>query len=350
MSAPKRTALRAAANVQPGPTQAALQKEAEIFRPLCFSKSKPYKSIEAPKIDAAILKRVEIEIRKITRRRTLSPRGSGSEDARVDDLRSAAYLAVVRARDKFDPSRGFQFWTFAETVVRNAILDAVTPKTEDAMGGRHRLLDIDQPVKTEDGEGLTLPDVLADTDPNPFGESFWRTLRPLLPERHFIVLLMRCRELKLKAVGAHLGVSYQRVQQIGSAALKDVQRIVATNPVARRALLAPMFYAAEVAAGNRFVQQPSPRAGFERWLAGIHFEAERWARGSDPLPKYNRSKLSPFRNVPSVDALYHVVARTWQDAATCIAAQAAVELGVQINPLRGRARITRHGRVVEPRR
>ena len=109
------------------------------------------------------------------------------------------------------------------------------------MGGRHRLLDIDKPVKTADGEGLTLPDVLADTDPNPFGELFWRTLRPLLPERHFIVLFMRWRRFPLAAIGAHLGVSYQRVQQIGSAALKDVQRIVATNPAARRALLAPIF-------------------------------------------------------------------------------------------------------------
>ena len=160
-------------------------------------------------------------------------------------------------------------------------------------------------------------------------KSFWRALRPLMSERHFIVLFLRWRRFPLAAIGAQLGVSYQRVQQIGSAALTDVQKIMATN--ARRALLAPHFYAAEVAEGNRFVQQPSPRAGFERWLAGIYFEAERWARGSDPLPKYNRSKLSPFRNLPSVDALYHVVARSWQDAATCIAAQAAAELGVQIN-------------------
>ena len=89
----------------------------------------------------------------------------------MDDLRSAAYLALVRARDKFDPSRGFQFWTYAEPAVRNAILDAVSPGIEDAMGDRRRLQDIDGPIKTADGEdGLTLPDLLADTDPNPFGE------------------------------------------------------------------------------------------------------------------------------------------------------------------------------------
>ena len=304
-------------------------------RPLWVLRAKHYKSLEDVKIDTEILNRVEIEIRKFTGRRPLKAGESGSEDSLVDELRSAAYLALVRAKESFNPGLGNKFWTYAEHAVRNAIRGAARPKATCVMGGKCRLVEVDEPVAKEGDEALALVDVLPDTDPNPLPESFWRELQPMLPERQFVVLFLRYRRFSRSAIAEQLAITHQRVNQLGQAALANVAKIIATDDAARRKLVATQFYPAEVTAGNQFVQPYNPRAGLPAGLAEIYFQAERWARGSDPEPSAAARKLAPLRKLPAADALYHVQARTWQDAATIIAAQAATELGVKIKKVEG---------------
>lgn len=92
----------------------------------------------------------------------------GSLPAQVDrdDLRSSAYFGLIDAVDRFDPSKGFKFETFATPRIKGAVLDflrgadwaprslrakgrEVLQKTEELTGTLHR-----DPTNAELAEGL----------------------------------------------------------------------------------------------------------------------------------------------------------------------------------------------------
>ena len=238
---------------------------------------------------------------------------------RIDDLRSAAYVALIRAANNFDASKGFQFWTYAEPAVRNASSAAARPRLTEPLGGAYSLTPFDEPIPSADGEGLVLSDTLPGSEPDILGPSFGHTLRPMLTARQYQVLYLRYRRFAVTTIGQLLGITRQRVDEILQAALARVEKIVATDDAARRSLVATQFYAAEVIAGNAYVQPHYPRAGFTEWLAKSRFEAERWARGSDPAAPRADKKLSALRTLPSTDAGYTKSRRTswrWRDAST----------------------------------
>lgn len=59
--------------------------------------------------------------------------------ADVDDLRSAAYIGLIQAVERFDFGRGLQFSTFASPRIRGAILDACRHSDPLTRRGRDRM-------------------------------------------------------------------------------------------------------------------------------------------------------------------------------------------------------------------
>ena len=191
-----------------------------------------------------------------------------------DDLRSAAVIGLISAAERFDPSRGVLFKTFAEQRIRGTIMDELrsqdwltrslrdkfkrlerefsaleqrfgrNPTSEEvaaAMGMEleeyFHLLDeihflsfvsLDDAWMDEDGSPLGLLDVLEDKGiESPQNQLIARqTVENLaeaidgLPEKERIVItLYYYEELNLKEIGAVLSLTESRISQLHSQAL-----------------------------------------------------------------------------------------------------------------------------------
>lgn len=191
-----------------------------------------------------------------------------------DDLRSAAVIGLISAAERFDPSRGVQFKTFAEQRIRGTIMDELraqdwltrslrdkfkklekefalleqrlgrNPSSEEvaqAMGLElkeyFRLLEeihllsfvsLDDAWHDEDGAPFGLLDVLEDKGTeSPQNQMIARqTVERLaeaidaLPEKERIVItLYYYEELNLKEIGAVLDLTESRISQLHSQAI-----------------------------------------------------------------------------------------------------------------------------------
>jgi len=191
-----------------------------------------------------------------------------------DDLRSAAVIGLISAAERFDPSRGVQFKTFAEQRIRGTIMDELraqdwltrslrdkfkklerefshleqrlgrNPSSDEvalAMGlelkDYFRLLEeihllsfvsLDDAWHDEDGAPFGLLDVLEDKGTeSPQSQLIARqTVERLaeaidnLPEKERIVItLYYYEELNLKEIGAVLDLTESRISQLHSQAI-----------------------------------------------------------------------------------------------------------------------------------
>jgi len=191
-----------------------------------------------------------------------------------DDLRSAAVIGLISAAERFDPSRGVQFKTFAEQRIRGTIMDELraqdwltrslrdkfkrlerefsqleqrlgrNPSSDEvaqAMGlelkDYFRLLEeihllsfvsLDDAWHDEDGAPFGLLDVLEDKGvESPQNQLIARqTVERLaeaidnLPEKERIVItLYYYEELNLKEIGAVLDLTESRISQLHSQAI-----------------------------------------------------------------------------------------------------------------------------------
>jgi RNA polymerase sigma factor FliA len=191
-----------------------------------------------------------------------------------DDLRSAAVIGLISAAERFDPSRGVQFKTFAEQRIRGTIMDELraqdwltrslrdkfkklerefslleqrlgrNPSSDEvalAMGlelkDYFRLLEeihllsfvsLDDAWHDEDGAPFGLLDVLEDKGTeSPQNQMIARQTVErlaeaidLLPEKERIVItLYYYEELNLKEIGAVLDLTESRISQLHSQAI-----------------------------------------------------------------------------------------------------------------------------------
>jgi RNA polymerase sigma factor for flagellar operon FliA len=191
-----------------------------------------------------------------------------------DDLRSAAVIGLISAAERFDPSRGVQFKTFAEQRIRGTVMDELraqdwltrslrdkfkrlerefsaleqrlgrNPSSDEvalAMGlelkDYFRLLEeihllsfvsLDDAWHDEDGSSFGLLDVLEDKGTeSPQSQLIARqTVERLaeaidnLPEKERIVItLYYYEELNLKEIGAVLDLTESRISQLHSQAI-----------------------------------------------------------------------------------------------------------------------------------
>ena len=192
----------------------------------------------------------------------------------AQDLTSAAVIGLIHAADRFDPTRGVQFKTFAEQHIRGAILDDLrasdhlsrtvrdkckmveremrqlehklgrNPTGEEMahslhieMDEYHRLLDevheysfisIDDSWDDEEGHPLSIADVLGDDESKgPQNQAMAAQLTGALggaieglPEKERLaVTLYYYEELNLKEIGAIMSLTESRICQILSQAM-----------------------------------------------------------------------------------------------------------------------------------
>lgn len=187
-----------------------------------------------------------------------------------DDLYGAGVIGLIDAVERYDPSRGVAFTTFAEMRVRGAILDNLrsldwasrtvrrrarevqnaygqieklkgAPATEEEVALHLRMplkelhnilreisgLNITDLDEQDEKTGLSLMDTIYDTGASPFEayEDSERRQRlsevvDKLPERERqVIALYYVEELNMKEIGAVLGITESRVSQLRTQAV-----------------------------------------------------------------------------------------------------------------------------------
>jgi RNA polymerase sigma factor for flagellar operon FliA len=197
------------------------------------------------------------------------------------DLESAGTLGLLRALDKFDPSRGLAFSTYAVQRIRGAILDDLRARDPAPRSTRHnarrlaaatsrleqRLGRPPAPVQVAEALGidlstlwrwqaalpptstLSLDDAMASAQfeaalgtPAPQGDlldaeqtASLEAAIARLPERERAVVVLSFYErLTLREIGRRLDVSESRISQIRSQALRRLRDWLLTDEVRSR--------------------------------------------------------------------------------------------------------------------
>lgn len=191
-----------------------------------------------------------------------------------DDLMSAAVIGLITAAERFDPSRGVQFKTFAEQRIRGTIIDELrsqdwltrslrekfkklerefvmlehrlgrNPTSEEvaksleiSVDDYHQMLEeihllsfvsLDESWEDEDGSPFGLLDILEDKGiENPQSQLMARQMLDTLTEaieglpekERLVITLYYYEELNLKEIGAVLDLSESRISQLHSQAI-----------------------------------------------------------------------------------------------------------------------------------
>ncbi|MDX1578919.1 MAG: sigma-70 family RNA polymerase sigma factor, partial [Gemmatimonadota bacterium] len=162
-------------------------------------------------------------------------RGYRGRGLPLADLVEEGNLGLVQAADRFDPSRGVRFISYAQFWIRRSIRQALAAQLERPTRDERpwKRVSFDEPVP---GTSVSLAEVLADRrNPAP-GERLAReglrgTLEASLadlPEREAGVLrsyfgLGRERPLDLGEIASELGVSRERARQLKERALSRLR-------------------------------------------------------------------------------------------------------------------------------
>ena len=296
-----------------------------------------------PRVDPALLEIVRHEIRAFTGKTPLRTGESGLQDALTDDLVSAGHEALLRAIDYFDPARGYKLQTYASRVVRNAIRHAARPRKMDALTGGHELVRLDSVSRTAEDERLSLHEIVPDDAEVAFQvpEAAWRCLQRIMPEREFDVLLSRYAGYTRIEVGERLGVSAERVRQIGQRALKVVEELYRVNSELRLAIDAARYYAEQMADAKRaVVASQASQAGWWAYRDGLRFKEAEAGAYREPKDWHEAlltaARLAMVELDVSADGQVRqepqgsppLQPSDWQDALTIAAADAAIAPGV----------------------
>ena len=151
----------------------------------------------------------------------------GTSGLEQDDLRSEAYVALVRAVEGFNPWLGYRFSTYAWSAISRSLIH-VARRTH-----QHRIrfpveLDEtrDEPDRVDDGHELYADRLNLALDEN-LAE---------LTERESMVLGRRFPTdggpgLTLVEIGKDIGLSKERVRQIQKSALTKLREVLEADPV-----------------------------------------------------------------------------------------------------------------------
>lgn len=239
----------------------------QVTAPQNFQKLAQYKSVAQMDIDRETLIMTHLSKVKYIADRIAAKLPSSVER---DDLYGAGVIGLIDAVERYDPSRGVAFTTFAEMRVRGAILDNLRSldwasrtvrrrarEVQNAYGQIEKLkgapateeevaLHLQMPLKElhnilreisglnitdldeqDEKTGLSLMDTIYDTSASPF-EAYEESERrqrlseavDKLPERERqVIALYYVEELNMKEIGAVLGITESRVSQLRTQAV-----------------------------------------------------------------------------------------------------------------------------------
>ena len=150
----------------------------------------------------------------------------------TDDLISEGTIGIIKAAEKYDPSRGKPFVTFAAPYIRRSIEDAIRRVT-----GETPVLSTDESLPVGSNNNFTLLNVLEDKDaPNAGQELEQKTLSNdlvsaigVLNEREQAVVKaffgIDEERQTMAEIGEGLGLKRERVRQIRDKALRKLHKV-----------------------------------------------------------------------------------------------------------------------------
>lgn len=199
-------------------------------------------------------------------------------DVEFDELVSAGTIGLMNAIDKFDPSRGLAFSTFAAPRIRGSVLDdlrrrdhvprSIRKKQRDLSRTREKLcamlgrapsdeemaeeldvdldklwrwqreveqaaqVSIDRQLDTESGSGVVAEEILVGTDGAEIESSLNHTeeidilrdeILNLKEQERIVLSLYYFEELKLHEIATMLGVTESRISQIRTKAIANLR-------------------------------------------------------------------------------------------------------------------------------
>ena len=154
-----------------------------------------------------------------------------SELLSTDDLVSEGSIGLIKAAEKFDPSKGKPFVTFAAPYIRHSIEEAIRKVT-----GEIPVLSTDESLPVGSKNNYTLLNVLEDKDATKadlileqasLSDDLIRTI-VLLNEREQAIVKsffgVDCERKTMAEIGIELGLKRERVRQIRDKALRKMRK------------------------------------------------------------------------------------------------------------------------------
>ncbi len=143
---------------------------------------------------------------------------------RLHDAYSAAYIALLRAAENFDPARGVKFGSYASDCIQGKILQSLT---DGKKAQRLPTVSLDVPLSEDGGrleEIVADPQAIAPEQSAVQKIAFAQLLRPLKEQQRAVVQALYEGGQDTVDVARALGISRQRVHQIHAQALEALRQ------------------------------------------------------------------------------------------------------------------------------
>ncbi len=130
----------------------------------------------------------------------------------IEDLRSAAYLGLVEAANRFKPELGIEFTTFSYPRIWGAIHDYLREQGWIKKGSNTQMLSLDVP--STDGEDAALKDTIEARPEDDTEECFEVITLNLDSQAKDVLRHYFIDDYSMKEVGEKFGVSESRISQL----------------------------------------------------------------------------------------------------------------------------------------
>lgn len=153
----------------------------------------------------------------------------------TEDLESAGFIGLVEAIEKFEPSKGFVFASFAARRIKGAMIDHL--RGMDWLS-RHSRLQVNKGIAAE-VKSRHISELIREDSGRPFNvadgeipaphrrleqqDEFRSVLKGCTRQERLMAVLLYCEDLTMKEASYHLGISESRVSQIHSALIEKTQ-------------------------------------------------------------------------------------------------------------------------------
>ena len=149
----------------------------------------------------------------------------------TDDLVGEGSIGLMKAADKFDPSRGKPFVTFAAPYIRKSIEDAISRLT-----GETPVLSTDESLPIGSNNNFTLLNVLEDKDApkadheveqNALSDELAEAICTLNEREQAVVKKIygiESERMTMAEIGEEMGLKRERVRQIRDKAMRKLRK------------------------------------------------------------------------------------------------------------------------------